>query len=121
VTPEFLPDRNLWNQPVDVFGTARPRLAGSGSGRQGGCGGEGHFPDNDYQTNFIECIRSRKLPHGDQGHQSASVVHMGNIAHRMGNQRVAFDAATESCPGNAAANSMLRSAYRKHYRIPDSV
>jgi predicted dehydrogenase len=84
---------------------------------------KGHFPDKDHQTNFIECIRSRKLPHGDieQGHQSASVVHMGNIAHRIGNQRVAFDAATESCPGNAAANSMLRSAYRKHYRIPDSV
>jgi hypothetical protein len=84
---------------------------------------KGRFPDKDHQTNFVECIRSRKLPHGDieQGHQSATVVHMGNIAHRVGNQRVVFDPATESFAGNEAANRMLRPAYRKHYRIPDSV
>jgi predicted dehydrogenase len=124
----------LWPQSscrIEIYGTNQLMYLGRhGAGWQvleadGKVVGEekGRFPDKDHQTNFVECIRSRKLPHGDieQGHQSATVVHMGNIAHRVGNQRVVFDPATESFAGNEAANRMLRPAYRKHYRIPDSV
>ncbi len=43
-------------------------------------------------TNFLECVRSRKLPNGDVlvGHRSAQASHLGNIAY-MQKRRLAFD------------------------------
>ncbi len=83
----------------------------------------GRHPDPEHQQDFIDSIRTRKRPNSDieQGHYSATVIHIGNIAHRVGNQRLKFDPATETFPGHAAANKLLKPEYRKQYRIPDSV
>ena len=83
----------------------------------------GYFPDDVHQKNFIDCIRSRNKPHGDpyQGHLSATLVHLGNISHRIGNKLLYFDAKTETFPDNPDANKLLKPEYRKHYRIPDEV
>jgi len=83
----------------------------------------GYFPDKWHQPNFIDCIRTRKQPNGDieQAHLSACLPHLGNIAYRTGNQRLVFDAKTETFVENDAANRLLRPAYRKEYRVPDEV
>jgi predicted dehydrogenase len=48
--------------------------------------------DRDHMQNFIDCMRSRKLPNGDVliGHRSAQASHLGNIAY-LEKRRIAFD------------------------------
>ena len=81
------------------------------------------FPDKWHQPNFIDCIRSRSRPNGDieQGHLSACLVHLGNVAYRTGNQRVVFDAKAERFVDNDAANKFLKPAYRKGFEVPEAV
>jgi len=83
----------------------------------------GYFPDKWHQPNFIDCVRSRQTPNGnlEQGHLSACLVHLANVAYRTGNERLEFDAQTETFVNNDRANDYLKPAYRKHYRIPDEV
>ena len=83
----------------------------------------GYFPDKWHQPNFIECIRTRRRPNADieQAHLSACLVHLGNLACRTGNQRLVFDAKTETFAGNEAANRFLKPAYRKGYQVPEEV
>jgi predicted dehydrogenase len=52
--------------------------------------------DMDHVENFIECVRSRKLPNGDVliGHRSAQASHLGNIAY-MEKRRIDFDPVRE--------------------------
>jgi predicted dehydrogenase len=81
----------------------------------------GIFPDVDHQKNFIESLRTRKKPNGDveQGHMSACLVHFGNIAFRVGNRQLLFDAENERFIGNDDANKLLKSSYRDNYKIPE--
>lgn len=83
----------------------------------------GVFPDPDHQKNFIECLRSRKKPNGavEQGQLSATLVHLGNIAYRVGNKQLYFDGETERFIGNDDANKFLRTSYRDNYRMPEKV
>jgi predicted dehydrogenase len=48
--------------------------------------------DQDHMQNFLDCVKSRKLPTGDVliGHRSAQASHLGNIAY-MEKRRIAFD------------------------------
>jgi predicted dehydrogenase len=50
----------------------------------------------DHVKNFLDCMRSRKLPNGDVliGHRSAQASHLGNIAY-MQKRRLAFDTIRE--------------------------
>ena len=52
--------------------------------------------DQDHVTNFLECVRSRKLPNGDVliGHRSAQASHLGNISY-MQKRRIDFDTVRE--------------------------
>jgi len=52
--------------------------------------------DMDHVGNFLECVKSRKLPNGDvlAGHRSAQASHLGNIAY-MQKRRIDFDPARE--------------------------
>lgn len=83
----------------------------------------GIFPDADHQKDFIESLRTRKKPNGDveQCHLSASLVHFGNIAYRVGNKQLVFDAQNERFIGNDDANKLLKTSYRENYTIPDNV
>ena len=80
-------------------------------------------PDRYHQPNFVDCIRSRKQPNGniEQGHLSACLVHFGNLAYRVGNKQLLFDAEKEVFTNNDDANKLLKPVYRDHYRIPDNV
>ncbi|HUK16759.1 MAG TPA: Gfo/Idh/MocA family oxidoreductase [Bryobacteraceae bacterium] len=52
--------------------------------------------DMDHVENFLECVRSRKLPNGDVlvGHRSAQASHLGNISY-MQKRRIDFDPVRE--------------------------
>ncbi|HWB97676.1 MAG TPA: Gfo/Idh/MocA family oxidoreductase [Bryobacteraceae bacterium] len=52
--------------------------------------------DLDHALNFLECVRSRKLPNGDVliGHRSAQASHLGNLAY-MQKRRIDFDPVRE--------------------------
>jgi predicted dehydrogenase len=52
--------------------------------------------DMDHVENFIECVKTRKLPNGDVliGHRSAQASHLGNISY-MQKRRIDFDVVRE--------------------------
>jgi predicted dehydrogenase len=115
---------------IEIFGSQRLMFLG-----RHGCGWQvfeqdgkivdqdkGYFPDKWHQPNFVDCIRSRKAPNADIAicHHSACLVHLGNAAYRTGNRLLGFDGNTEQF-SDRAANAYLKPAYRKQFRIPDSV
>lgn len=83
----------------------------------------GVFPDPDHQKDFIESLRTRKKPNGDvvQGQLSACLVHLGDIAYRVGNKQLYFDGEKERFIGNDNANKLLKTSYRENYRMPEKV
>lgn len=72
--------------------------------------------------NFLDCIREGGTPNADIeiGHFSTRLCHLGNIAHRTG-RRLAFDAATESFPGQPEANALLSRDYSNRFAMPTQV
>ena len=89
-------------------------LVHSEYGRQG---------DKEHQDNFIECIRTRQQPNSDVeiGHRSVLLCHMANISCRLGNQKLAFDARTESFTHPEQANEYIKRQYRSPWIIEDRV
>ena len=78
-----------------------------------------HIDDDEgdhHIRNFIECVRSRKLPNADIGigHLSAIHCHLANIASRTGHN-VHFDQGTETIPG-PVANVHVKRMYRTHWQ-----
>jgi len=83
----------------------------------------GVFPDNEHQIDFIQALRTRKKPNGDaeECHRSATLVHLGNIAYRVGNKQLLFDGKTEKILNDDQANILARGTYRDGYVIPEKV
>ena len=69
--------------------------------------------------NWIDCIRTRTLPVADVeiGHRSISVCHLANIVRRLG-RTLRWDPATETFPGDAEANTLVRRPRRQEYELP---
>jgi predicted dehydrogenase len=80
---------------------------------------KGYFPDKFHQKNFIDSIRLNTKPNGDvtQGHLSASLVHLADIAYRTGNKYLEFNSKTEKFTNNEAANKFLKGEYKAPYII----
>ncbi|HUU23576.1 MAG TPA: Gfo/Idh/MocA family oxidoreductase [Phycisphaerae bacterium] len=78
--------------------------------------------DEPHYANFLECVRSRKLPNADiaVAHKSVTTLHMGNIAHRVGDVALSYDAQAGTFD-NAAANALVKPPYRKGFEIPEQV
>ena len=76
-------------------------------------------PEQLHFQNFVDCIRSRKLPNADVelAHMGATLEHLGNISYRLGNQKLVFDPESEKFVGNDRANQHLKAAARA---VPDS-
>ncbi|MGK0188812.1 MAG: putative dehydrogenase [Verrucomicrobiales bacterium] len=70
----------------------------------------GRHPDPQHQENFIDCIKTRKAPNADVSlaQQSHTVMHIGNISHRVGNRQLTFDGDNELFLGDDAANQLLK-------------
>ena len=80
--------------------------------------------DGAHFWNFIEAVRAnkRELLKADilEGHLSAAMCHLSNIAYRTGRQ-VVFDSANECFHGDAEASSLLRREYRLPFVVPEKV
>jgi predicted dehydrogenase len=80
--------------------------------------------DGAHFWNFIEAVRAnkRELQTADilEGHLSAAMCHLSNIAYRTGRQ-VVFDSANECFHGDSEASSLLRREYRLPFVVPDKV
>jgi len=69
--------------------------------------------------NFLDCVKSRKRPNADveEGHLSAILCHLGNIATRLG-RSLRWDAEKEEIAGDADANRWLSKEDRKPWVLP---
>lgn len=78
-------------------------------------------PDLDaHHQNFFDCAREGKLPHADAEvhHLSSTLVHLGNIATRLG-RTLRFDPKAETFPGDEEAARLVRRTYREgHWAVP---
>ncbi|MBN2377470.1 MAG: hypothetical protein JXD22_13795, partial [Sedimentisphaerales bacterium] len=83
----------------------------------------GRVPDPDHQKNFLDCLKTRKKPNADieMLHPSCTLLHMANIAYRVGNKKLWFDAKTETFINNTDANKLVKSTYRNKFQIPENV
>ena len=75
-------------------------------------------------ANFIDCVRSRKKEGLNapvqEGHISATLLHLGNVAYRVG-RTLNFDPAREEVVGDAEANRLLRGTYRAPFVVPEKI
>ena len=83
----------------------------------------GRHPDPGHQQNFVDCIRSRELPNTDVGlaQVTTSVMHMGNIAHRVGNQKLWYSAEEERFISNESANRLAKRENVNEFSVPEPV
>lgn len=72
-----------------------------------------------HMRNFLDCVKSRKLPNCDigEGHLSTLHAHLANIVARV-NRTVRFDAETETVVGDEQANLYVSRKYRTHWATP---
>jgi predicted dehydrogenase len=129
--PNRFPEWKTNSDRIEIYGSLGMMYLGrQGGGWQVYGPGEkivaqtgGIHSDKEHQINFIECIRNRKQPNStiDQGHMSASLVHMANIACRTGNKQLLFDGEKEMFVDNAEANKLLKDSYRTNYEVPEKV
>lgn len=124
----------VWNQNAtrtEIYGTEGMMYLGrhGGGWQVFGKDGEvlaqeyGIVPDIYHQQDFISSLRSRKQPNGsvEEGHKSATLIHLGNIAYRVGNKQLYFDGKNERFIDNDDANQLLKSEYRENFKIPEQV
>ncbi|MBI4606311.1 MAG: Gfo/Idh/MocA family oxidoreductase, partial [Planctomycetes bacterium] len=83
----------------------------------------GRFPDPEHKQDFVDAIRLDRLPSADieEGHKSAVLVHLANIATRLGGRRFHFDARTETIPDDREAAALLKRDCREPFVIPERV
>jgi len=76
------------------------------------------YESKDHHDNWLECIKSRKLPICDVeiGHRSATVCHLGNIAIRS-ERKIRWDPEKEEIAGDADAAKMVSKAYRAPWKL----
>jgi predicted dehydrogenase len=75
--------------------------------------------DTSHLQNFIDCVKSRQRPNADveEGHYSALLCHLGNIAYRTG-RRLRFDPKTEKIADDREASRLLSRDYREPWTLP---
>ena len=103
-------ETDQFKQPNRVFRMkALPRQGGSS---------DYHFT---HVKNFIECVKSRQKPVADVeiGHKSILACHLANIGVRLG-RYVRWDAKQEKIIGDAEAQKLVVSHYRKPWVLPQS-
>jgi predicted dehydrogenase len=75
--------------------------------------------DDEHYANFVECVKDRRKPNADIEtlHPSVCMLHMANVAHRVGNRKIRFDAEQERFD-DPDANALLGRVYRPAYAVP---
>ena len=77
------------------------------------------YASKEHHQNWLECIKSRKLPICDVaiGHRSATVCHLGNVSIRTG-KKLKWDPAKEEMVGDAQAAKWVNKPYRAPWKLP---
>jgi predicted dehydrogenase len=80
----------------------------------------GRDSHTDHVRNFLDCVKSRKLPASDAeiGHRSTTAAHLANIALRTG-RKIHWDSQKEQIVGDLEASKMLSKEYRTPWRLPE--
>ncbi len=80
------------------------------------------YRSDDHVKNWLDCIRSRKLPVADVeiGHRSSTVCHLGNIA-RWAGRRLRWDPQKEQFLDDPEANTHLDRPRRAPYQLPETI
>jgi predicted dehydrogenase len=75
--------------------------------------------DEAHAQNFVDSVRSRKLPNATiaTGHTSTLHAHLGNIIARTG-RNIVFNPHTEAIASDAEATRLLGRQYRSHWATP---
>jgi predicted dehydrogenase len=88
-------------------------------GRERKPGPTAKAPSNEYER-FIAGVRSRKIEDLGvdiaDGHLSSALCHLGNISYRL-ERSLRFDPTSETFPGDAQANALLRREYRQPFEV----
>ena len=110
---------------IELYGTEQMMILGrmGGGWVAMGSGGRvvhteyGRVPDTPHQLDFLDSIKSRKPARGavEVVNPSQELVHLANIAHRVGNTTLRWDGAAGRFIGNEAANALLARKYRAPY------
>ena len=89
-----------------------------GKQREQGPGMRGNTGHPQHLYNFLDCLRSRNQPiaPASVAHLSCGLVHLGEIAYRVG-RVLNFDADTETIVGDEEANHLLTKQYRSPWDI----
>jgi predicted dehydrogenase len=105
---EVVPDRG------GQFQEAKPRIAPD---TITSAGGEGDWADL-HTRNFLDCVRSRKMPNADveEGHRSTTMSLLANISLSVG-ERLNWDAKAERITNHPAANDLLHYEDRKPWSL----
>lgn len=76
------------------------------------------YVSNNHHQNFLECIKTRKLPICDVevGHRSATACHLGNLAIDVG-RTIRWDPAREVVVDDAEAQAMTQPDYRAPWEL----
>ena len=116
---------------IEIYGTKEMMYVGRHGGGWQALTARGKVVNQQYgrdatgahRENFIQCVKDRKQPNADIeiGHQSAVLVHLGNMGVRLGGRRMVFDGATETIPADPEANALLKREYREGYEVPETV
>jgi predicted dehydrogenase len=74
--------------------------------------------DNHYR-NFIDCVLSRKETAApvEVAHRSITICHLGNIAMRLGREKLRWDPVKEQILDDDEAGKMLRRPYREPWKL----
>jgi predicted dehydrogenase len=82
--------------------------------------GEIHlYESNNHYRNFIDCVLSRKETAApvETAHRSITICHLGNIAMRLGRDRLKWDPVKEQVLDDAEAAKMLSRPYREPWKL----
>ncbi|MFC2124591.1 Gfo/Idh/MocA family protein [Bacteroidota bacterium] len=83
----------------------------------------GRQADNIHIANFIDCMRSRKLPNADveEGRRTDLLLHLSSISARAGNKKLVYDPENNNFSNLPEANKFLRRKDREPWVIPEKV
>ncbi|MGQ9591830.1 MAG: Gfo/Idh/MocA family protein [Planctomycetota bacterium] len=76
------------------------------------------YESRNHYANFLECVRTRKLPIADVevGHRSVTVCHLGNISIRLG-RSIRWDPEKEEIAGDEEASRWLARPMRAPWHL----
>lgn len=77
------------------------------------------YESKNHYGNFLDCVLSRKetVAPVETAHRSITICHLGNIAMRLGREKLKWDPAKEQIIDDAEASKMLSRPYRGTWKL----